>query len=127
VNWKTCFVVCGFDNSQVSLSDFSNQVLMALRALGYAVTGVTTTTLVQAAWLNGTFQNGSNQVAVMLGVPATMTDAAVGVAVSNVIANLFMPLSTTPTVITNVTVYDTVAAPTPGPPNPSAEPSPGNP
>ena len=91
------------------------------------VAGVTTTTLVQAQWLNGTFQNGSNQVAVMLGVPSTMTDAAVGTAVSGVIANLFMSLSTTPTVITSTVVYDTVAAPQPGPPNPSAEPSPGNP
>lgn len=116
MSWRSVFVVCGFDNSQVSLSDFSNQVLMALQNLGYLVSGVTTTILVTALWQGGTFQNGSNQVAVMMAAPTTITDAALGAVVSGVVAGLFMPLSTTPTTITSVTVYDTVAAPTPGPP-----------
>jgi hypothetical protein len=127
LNWRNVFVTATWDNSQISLSDISQQILMALQSLGYACPAVTTTALNSAQWYNGTFEDGLNLHAVNIAAPPGMTDDALGTVVSGVIAGLFMPLSTTPTVIVGAMVIDVAAAPMPGPPDPSAEPSPGNP
>jgi preprotein translocase subunit SecG len=128
MNFKNVICVVYFDNTQLSLADLSTQIQQAIQAqFNYVVFAVTTTVLVQAQWLAGAFQNGSNQIAIALGVPAGVSDSTVATNVAFVISTLFMPLSTTPTVVNSATVFDTSAAPSPGPPNPTAEPTNGNP
>ena len=127
MDWKNVIVVASFDNTQLSLSDLSVQVQQAMQALGYACPAVSTTTLVQAQWMGGAFQNGSNQIAINVGVPTGTSDTVIATAVAFAISTLFMPLSSTPTVVNSATVYDVGPAPTPGPPDPTAEPTNGNP
>ena len=124
---KKVVCVVGMDNSQVILADMANQILLAMQANGYTCPGVSATVLVQAQWKNGVFINGQTQVIVDLLVPTGTPDNTVGTAVAFAISILDIPICTTPTTVSNTTVYDTVAAPTPGPPNVSSEPTNGQP
>lgn len=128
MDFKNVSVVCTFDNTQLSLSDLSAQIQQAIQQqFPYICPAVSTLVLVQAAWLNGTFQGGSNQITVYLGVPAGTPDATVATNVAFVISTLFMPLSSTPAVVVSATVTDTQPPVVPGPPNPTTEPTNGNP
>jgi hypothetical protein len=124
MNYKNVVLMASFDQSQLSLSDFSGQVLLALQQLGpYAVKSITTTATVQAQWNGASFVNGLSEINMILGVPAGMLDDAVAAIVSYVISTLFLPLSSTGSpVIESCTVIDCSPAPVPGPPQPGSFP-----
>jgi hypothetical protein len=126
-DWKNVIVIASFDNTQLSLADLSTQIQQVMQNLGYVCPGVSTTVLVQAQWIGGTFANGNNQIAINIGVPTGTSDSTIATAVAFAISTIFMPLSSTPTVVESATVFDTTAPSVPGPPNPTTEPANGNP
>lgn len=121
---KKVVCVVAYDNRLPITTDVSQQVLLAMQALGWGCPGVSTTILVPATMTAPLA--GSNQIIVDLLVPTGTLDATIANAVAFAITILDLPFCPT-IVVNNTTVYTTAAAPTPGPPIAGARPTNGNP
>lgn len=121
---KKVVVVLAFDNRQTVPADISNQMMLAVQDLGWGSAGATTTTLVQATWQFPLI--GSTQIIVDLQVPTGTLDSLIANKVGFAAATLDLPTALT-IALTSVTVYTVAQAPTPGPPDPTAEPTNGHP
>ena len=140
MNYKIVSLLVSFDNSQCSMPELCMQLQTAL--LPWAAQCNITVTQ-SAQWMQGTFSQGLNQVNVFLTVPETTTDDEIAAAFTEIFSgmqllllqpqvlddtNNWQPESLTPfQIVGAITVSDVGPQPGAGAPNPSAEPSPGNP